>query len=44
MPKLPLKYFILSSQSKTLYRQFWKVIVKIPDSITREDVGNQVRS
>ena len=44
MAKLGLKYFMLSGQAKSLYRQFWKTIVKIPDGMTREEVGNQVRS
>ncbi len=31
----PMKYFILSSQSLTLYRELMKLIYRIPDQATR---------
>ena len=43
MPKLGLKYFLLTQQSLALYRQFAKVIAKIPDTRTREEISTQVR-
>jgi len=36
MPPLDLKHFLLSAQALSLYRQFFKVIHKIPDSGTRK--------
>jgi hypothetical protein len=42
--KFNLKYFLLSQQSLTLYRQFIKVISKIPDHQTKDELHNQVRS
>lgn len=41
--KFNLKYFILSQQSLTLYRQFYKIISKIGDSQTRGELYGQVR-
>lgn len=43
MKKFNLKYFILSQQSLTLYREFMKLIQKIPDNQTKRDLHTQVR-
>lgn len=43
MKKLTLKYFILSQQSLALYRNFMKIISKIPDKQTKDQLYNQIR-
>ena len=42
MRKLGLKYFMLSQQALSLYRQFWKVINKAPEG-SRGELRLQVR-
>ena len=39
-----IKFFILSGQSLSLYRQFMKIIYRIDDQSLREDVKRQVKS
>lgn len=42
MRKLGLKYFMLSQQALSLYRQFWKAIGRAPEG-SREELRQQVR-
>jgi hypothetical protein len=39
-----LKYFMLSTQSVSLYRAFMKAASKISDEATREDVRTRVKT
>ena len=38
-----LKYFILSQQSLTLYREFLKTIRRIPDASTKSEILTQLK-
>lgn len=39
-----LKYFMLSHQSLMLYRDFMKIIAKIPDQETQSEIKSQVKN
>jgi hypothetical protein len=39
-----LKYFLLSQQSLELYRQFMKILSRIPDDVTKKELHSQIRS